>query len=482
MKIIKALKFILIILCCTLFFPTTLVSANQEIKQQLDSYIKSYLDEYQVPGASIAIIHNNEVFYSKSWGVTGGTEEQVTSKTPFTIGSISKSLTGLAIMKLIDKKVIALDDPVQMYLPWFELKDEQAASQITIKHLLTHSSGFSTYSGLLLSDQESKKTDSIKKNVESLLNISLSTLPGERYQYSNANFLVLGALIEEVTNQTFSDFMEQNVFTPLGMNNSAADYNKAYEKGYVSGYQSWFGIPLKSSVTYDNGGAPYGYITASVEDLIQYIRFLSNTDFNDYLNEQTMNKYLTPQIQTGDNRYYGLGIRISYPDSQDEMIWHSGSTPDSHAELFYMQKTGWGGVMLTNKNNQLEEEGLYYLKIGIINILNGDEPVNIPKNTPVIQLITLGLVSLLIFLFTYLLLKLKSRNIRKNGAWVLLGIFCMILSIVLVPLFIKLVGAPWHAIKVFSPDIAFLVIITVALLALNGILAVSVSFKNAKES
>lgn len=482
MKILKVTKISLIFLCCTIFFPTSLVSANQDIENQLDSYIESYLDEYQVPGTSIAIIHKNKVFYTKSWGITGESEEKVTTETPFTIGSISKSLTGLAIMKLIDDNIIELDDPVQKHLPWFKLKDKQEVAQITIKHLLTQSSGFSTYTGLSISDKESKDTDSIKNNVESLSNVTLTALPGEKHQYSNANFLILGALIEEVTNQTYAEYLEQNVFNPLGMKKSAADYETAYEKGYLSGYQSWFGLPLKSSVTYDNGGAPYGYIAASVEDLVQYIKFLSGKDFNDFLSDHSKNQYLTPHIQTGENRYYGLGIRISNPDSLDKMIWHSGSTPDSHAEMFYIPSTDWGGVILTNKNNQLEEEGLYYLKTGIINILNGEQPVDIPKNTPTIQFASLGFICLLVVLFIYLLLKLKSKKIRKNGLWAIMGIFCLILSITLIPLFINIVGAPWHAIEVFSPDIALLTIIMVTLLAFNGLLAIRISFKNLKDS
>lgn len=485
--LIVIFKISLILLCCVKFLPTKQATANQgmekDIEKQLESYIESYLEEYQVPGASIAIIQNNEVFYTNSWGITGESEEQVTTETPFTIGSISKSLTGLAIMKLIDENKIELDDPVQKHIPWFNLEDEQEASQINIKHLLAQTSGFSTYTGLSISDKESLGFDSIKNNVKSLSNVNLTAIPGEKHQYSNANFLILGALIEEVTKQTYAEYMEQNVFKPLGMKNAAADYKSAYEKGYLSGYQSWFGVPQKSSVTYDNGGTPYGYIAASVEDLVQYIKFLGGDNFHDFLSDYTMNQYLTPHIQTGENRYYGLGIRISDPNSQGKMIWHSGSTPDSHSELFYIPKTGWGGVILTNKNNQLEEEGLYYLKSGIINILNGEQPFDIPKNTPIIQFIILGFICLLFVLFIYLFLKLKSKKISGNkGLWAILGYLCLILSAIIVPLLIYFVESPWHSIKMFTPDIALLIIITLILLAFNGLASIVISFKKFKNS
>lgn len=478
MKILKVM-FIFIYFICNLcvLLPTSKVSAEQDMKSKLDNYVETFLEEYKIPGASIAIVHENDVYYSNAWGVTGESEEKVTTDTPFALGSISKSFTGLAIMKLIEEETIQLEDPVQKYLPWFTLKDKQAASQITIKHLLTHSSGISTYSGLSISDKESKDFDAIRKNVESLSNVKLTASPGEKYQYSDANFLILGALIEEVTNQTYSEYMEQHVFSPLGMKNTAADYSTAYKKGYVIGYQSWFGIPRKSAVTYDNGGAPYGYITASANDMVQYIKFLSQHENKDFLTENSMNLYVSPHIQTGEDRYYGLGVRITNPGSKDEMIWHSGSTPDSRAEVFFIPETGWGGVILTNKNHILEEKALVYLKQGIINILNGEEPVDIPQYNPIVQLVMIGIIVLLFIISIYLLVKVKIGKIRKRTIWRTSGIIFLLLSIAMIPLLIYSVGSPWHTIKVFAADIALLSIIIVIFLALNGVLSMYISYE-----
>ena len=144
-------------------------------------------------------------------GITGESEK-ITSKTPFAIGSISKSLTALAIVKLIEDKKIKLEDSVQQHLPWFKLKDSQISSSITIQHLLTHTSGINTYEGLLISDKQSKSSTALKENVMRLSNVKLTALPGEKYQYSNANYIVLGALIEEITNDTYSSYMEKHVF------------------------------------------------------------------------------------------------------------------------------------------------------------------------------------------------------------------------------------------------------------------------------
>lgn len=481
MKILKTTVMCLLFNVFILLLSTCQVFAEQDIENTIDSYVENFIEEHRIPGASIAIVHKNDIFYSKSWGVTGESEEKVTTETPFTIGSISKSLTGLAIMRLIEEGTVYLDDPVQKYIPWFTLKDKKAVSQITIKHLLTQTSGISTYSGLSISDRESKDLDAIKKNVESLSNVKLTAAPGEKHQYSNANFLILGALIEEVTNQTYSEYMEKQVFSPLGMKYGAADHSTAYKKGYLAGYQSWLGIPRKSAVTYDNGGAPYGYITASATDMIKYIKLLSQHESNNFLSKNTMNLYVSPYVQTGEDRYYGLGVRITNPDSKEEMIWHSGSTPDSHAEVFFIPETGWGGVILTNKNHILEEEALFYLKQGIINILNGDEPVDIPKSTPIVQIITIGIICLLFVTFIYLLVKIKSGKTSKRNVWRISGIILLIISVALIPLLIYSTGSPWHALKVFAADIALLTIIMVSLLALNGLLSIYLSFKQLKE-
>ncbi|MES5896392.1 serine hydrolase [Bacillus cereus group sp. RP43] len=477
MKMIKATIVCLLFNVFILFLPTSHVFAEQDIKSTIDSYVENFLEEHRIPGASIAIVHKNDIFYSKSWGVTGESEEKVTAETPFTIGSISKSLTGLAIMRLIEEGTVHLDDPVQKYIPWFTLKDKKAASQITIKHLLTQTSGISTYSGLSISDRESKDLGAIKKNVESLSKVKLTAIPGEKHQYSNANYLILGALMEEVSNQPYSEYMKQKVFLPLGMRSAAAENDAAYEKGYLAGYQSWLGIPRKSSVTYDNGGAPYGYITASTTDMFQYIKLLSQRKSNNFLSENTMNLYLSPYVQTGENRYYGLGVRISSPNSKEEIIWHSGSTSDSHAEVFFIPETGWGGVILTNKNHILEEEPLIHLKQGIINILTGKEPVNVPKSPPIIQLTMIGILCLLFIKFIYQLVKVKSGKIRNRSLWRISGIIFLVISITIIPLLIYSTGSPWYSIKIFAADIALLIRIMVTFLTLNGLLSIYISFK-----
>jgi hypothetical protein len=164
---------------------------------------------------------------------------------------------------------------------------------------------------------------------------------------------------------------------------------------------------------------------------------------------------------------------VSNPGSPEEMIWHSGSTPDSHSEFFTMPETGWGGVILTNKNNVLEEEGLYYLKMGIIDILNGDEPGDIPGNTPVIQLILLLVAVLLAGMLVFFI----RKPVLKRGRGFVTGSVLIALSFGLIPALSYVSQSPWHAVWMFSPDLAFLVMVIAGLLGLNGIWVFAGAFR-----
>ncbi|KAA0773950.1 MULTISPECIES: serine hydrolase domain-containing protein [Bacillus] len=473
-------KMSLIYILCNvlmLYITDSKVYAQQNIKIALDKYIEKFIKEQNIPGASVAIVHNKDVFFTKTMGITGESEKKVTSKTPFAIGSISKSLTALAIVKLIEDKKIKLEDPVQRYLPWFQLKDSQISSTITIQHLLTHTSGISTYEGLALSDKQSKNSTALQENVMKLSNVKLTAPPGEKYQYSNANYIILGALIDEVTNETYSSYMEKCIFQPLNMNGAAASKETAYEKGYLTGYQSWFGIPRKSIVSYDNAGAPYGYITANLEDMIQYIMFLNRQEHTQFLKKENIDLYLSSLYKINSEKSYGFGLRTTNINKGDKMIWHSGSTPDARAEIFILNKSGWSGVILTNKNHVLEELALSVLKNGIISILNGKEPIDSPKNIPFTQSV-MSIVIFVLFITSIMLIKkYKHKKTVKKLNWLFVGNLFLLVSIIFIPILTYSTSSPWRTIKIFAADVAFLTSIIVILLAMNGLISIFIALR-----
>nr|WP_280139766.1 serine hydrolase domain-containing protein [Salibacterium halotolerans] len=136
--------------------------------------------------------------------------------TPFLIGSLSKTLKSLAIMMLVEEGKIELDEPIQSYIPSFTYRTD-SSKQITVLHLLEQTSGISSFEGLKVTDKDRSKEGAINQAVKELSGVALSHEPGEIYEYNN--YLLLGAIVEKVSNQTFSDFLNTTIFTPLGMEN-----------------------------------------------------------------------------------------------------------------------------------------------------------------------------------------------------------------------------------------------------------------------
>ncbi|MFP7478413.1 serine hydrolase domain-containing protein [Terribacillus saccharophilus] len=462
---------LLLILCFSLF-PNP-VQADKGKVSKLTDYLEKYLKQERIPGASIAIVSKGETVYVYNWGVTGEDEHDVTSQTPFALGSISKSFTGLAIAKLEIEGKLSLNNYISDFLP--ELQLNGAESQITIQHLLTHTSGISSYDGLKVADLGIEEHIELKDTAKRLNGISLTHTPGAVHQYSPANYLILGAIIEEITNQKYGDYMQQHIFAPLQMTHTAANETKAINTGFRTGYQSWFGFPVKSKLPYDNSGTPYSTITSSAEDMTQFILLLSGRH-SDALEASIMNRYTERLEERKSDDYYGYGLRHTLLDSGQDIVWHSGSTPDAHAEFFYIPEEDWGAVLLTNKNHIFEEKSLPLLKQGIIDIMHGNEPENIPRYFPISQLV-LCLIIVGLFLWTITLI-LKRKKFKKRKI-LIIGFLSLMTGAFIIPVLIYTLRSPWHSISAFAPDFAFLTISIAILLALNGLLCLLTYFRKA---
>ncbi|MBM7702147.1 serine hydrolase domain-containing protein [Metabacillus iocasae] len=472
----KVINIVIVFIYVFFFISPYVIHASTGQEKQLNQYVKHFLKTHHIPGASLALVQNEKVIYTFTSGITGENEREVTMDTPFLIGSISKSFTGLAIMTLVQEGKLKLHDPVQKHLSWFTPRHD-GQSQLKVEHLLAHKSGISTYDGLKLADQEDHTTHAIQKKAKKLANIQLTSPPGASYQYSDANYMLLGAIIENLSNQSYAEYMKERIFEPLHMYSAGADQLSVYKNAYQSGYQSWFGYSFKSRVSYDNSGAPYGYIAASANDFIHYLTFLQNPS-NDILSTEHMNTFLSPLTQTRQDRHYGLGWMLTDWGENTEMIWHAGSTPDSRSEIFYYPSSRLGGVILTNKNHILEEATLTQFRDGILSIINGEKTKNVTKPFPYIQLSITLIACLLVTLLLYLIVrKLRSPIIQKTK-WRRRGLLLIGASIGIIPIFIYSIHTPWHTIVAFAPDLAHLTGIVVILLAINGFVSLYLSFKS----
>lgn len=200
----------------------------------MDAYIQEQMRTWNIPGAALVIIHAGQVVHLGAFGRADSSGRPITPQTPFEIGSCTKSFTALAMMQLAEQGEIALDQPVQRYLPWFRTADAQASARITVRHLLNHTSGLpALYSVMVNPDRATLEIQVRRLQVQ-----TLTSPPGTVYQYSNHNYMTLALIIEAVSGQTYGEYLAQHIFTLLDMRNSFSNPAEAGKHG-LSGGHTW---------------------------------------------------------------------------------------------------------------------------------------------------------------------------------------------------------------------------------------------------
>ena len=189
-------------------------------------------------------------------------------------------------MQLVETGQLDLDAPVQRYLPWFTVKsppnaaytdldlppDPSAASHITIRQLLTHTSGFSRSAGEKFMASRDTSAQALENQVRAFSREQLQRPPGSGFEYSNANFITLGMLVQTVSGMPYETYIQQHIFEPLEMVNSFTSQEEAEARGMSTGYRRIYGLPLlPGELPYPRAMLPAGYLISSAEDLGHYL-------------------------------------------------------------------------------------------------------------------------------------------------------------------------------------------------------------------
>ena len=167
----------------------------------IDRFVAQALHADRVPGAALAIVHGDSIVHLRGFGLASD-GRAITGDTPFVIGSMSKTFTAIAIMQLVEQGRIALDAPVQRYLPWFHVADSAASHTITVRQLLLHTSGIPTAAPRATDDDRT-----LTSHVRALQQVSLAAAPGTAHRYASPNYLVLGAIVEAVTGSSYAAYL-----------------------------------------------------------------------------------------------------------------------------------------------------------------------------------------------------------------------------------------------------------------------------------
>ena len=247
-------------------------SSSYELDTQtLDAYITGQMAKHGIQGISIAVTSGNNLLYLKGYG-TAGQGRPMTPQTPMYIGSQSKSFTGLALAQLIEQGKIDPDDPVQKYIPWFRVADEQASGRITVGDLLHHTSGLSEAGFTVILPEDASSEEAVR----ALASAKLTAPVRAKHQYFNAGYNVLAVVVQNVSGMPYEQYIQENIFDPLEMTRTYTDPVPAHENGLSQGYSRFFGfiIPQRQPHRVFEVGA--GYMISTAEDMAHYAIAMDN--------------------------------------------------------------------------------------------------------------------------------------------------------------------------------------------------------------
>jgi CubicO group peptidase (beta-lactamase class C family) len=255
------------------------------------------------------------------------------------IGSQAKSFTALAIAQLAEAGKLNLDAPVQTYIPWFRVADEGASAEITVRHLLQHTSGLSDsgYS-VILPNQAS-----LEESVRSLAQARLTAPVGTRFQYFNPGYSVLGYLIELCSGETYADYIQASIFAPLGMDSSTARPQDALDM--AQGYTRLFGFNFPMKQPIPEFAIPAGYIVSTAEDMARYTLAMKNGGAS-LVSPQMMRQIFTP-----GRDYYGFGWFIY---DNGALVMHGGANETFGADVNLYPRADRAFVVLINQGHQFD--------------------------------------------------------------------------------------------------------------------------------
>jgi CubicO group peptidase (beta-lactamase class C family) len=339
-----------------------------------------------ITGASVAIVDGENIVWSEGFGYTDRLRKvKVTADTLFHVGSISKSFTALGVLKAVDKKLLALDDPVKKHLSWFNVNSRSRAAEtekITIRHLLSHHSGLGTWSPLGNPSDPQYHTRTIEEIVKSMRDSWLKFPAGERFEYSNQGIDLAGYTLEVTAGKPFADFMRDELLRPLGMTASTFDQAEATRKEACAlGYLSKRPVPIVNGIVTPLIAA--GGLFASANDLARFVTFHLQghpVAGKPILPQSLLQEMYTPQF-TAQNQLSGYGLGIYKAIQHDTVrLSHGGLGYGISAHYRFLPEHKIGVVLLTNQDAAHNAPNL---ASRVIELMLAVKLGTVPQNKPI---------------------------------------------------------------------------------------------------
>ncbi len=367
-KLISA-TIILVFVLNFLVYPIELLSQDKASK--IDELMRTFFEDGQFNG-SVLVAEKGNVIYKKGFGFAN-MDWNIPNKpnTKFRIGSITKQFVAMQIMQLLEEGKIKLEGKLTDYLPEYR---KDTGDKITIHHLLTHTSGIPTYTGLTGFWSDSTRNPyAIEYMVKNFHSGDLEFEPGSKYKYNNTGYYLLAVIIERVTGKSSEENLHERILKPLKMNDSGVDRNERILENRAAGYMKSITGYMNDPYFYMKNVLGAGDMYSTVEDLFLWDQALYTEKL---LSKKFKDIMFTPFL---NNYAYGWGIRkVALGESSDsvQVISHGGGINGFNTIIFRLIKDKHLIVLFNNTGGT----NLGGMSQAITNILY-DKPYKLPQKS-----------------------------------------------------------------------------------------------------
>lgn len=447
----------------------------------VDRYVEAEMASDRVPGVGLAIVKDDQIVHMRGFGFDG-TGGMVSPQSSFVLGSMSKSFTALAVMQLVEAGQIDLAAPVQRYLPEFRVADAAASAQITVQQVLDHTSGVPT-----TAPRASGTNATLTDHVRALASVELVSAPGTTHAYASPNYQVLGAIVEQVSGQSFAAYVEQHIFAPLGMTHSFTSLDAAARNGLALGHRYLFGFPQIANLRDETDRLPTAALISSAEDLAHFLIAQQNGgSYNgaSVLSAAGMERMHQGTAQ-GDGFRYAMGWREGKVGDVD-VISHGGVLPNYRGEMVMVPNGRWGVVVLTNISSMLPVVNTSHRIADNIAAMLGGTPLPEAgsglKTTYLVISIVIGLLTLNQVKELVTPARWQMHMIERSRRAVIASVVGdLVFPIVLLIGLTVTVQVPWSEIVRSMPDVGYWMVLTIGLGLGLGVWKAVVAYRLIKE-
>lgn len=441
---------------------------------RIDAYAQALFQRSGLPGMALGIVEGDAPIYMRGFGRVDDSGRAATPDSLFIIGSTTKSMTALAILQLVDAGKVHLDDPAGRYVGGSFLHGDPRGQAITVRMLLNQTSGISHQAGdQPVLDAGDLSDQAIQNLARRLGPDALDRAPGASYEYSNANYVVLGAIVETASGERYRDYMRAHVFAPLGMSHTYASLAEAPRELMAHGHRMFLGTSIEGDVPYPPAFVPVGFVISSASDIAKYLAAQlpgSATAAQLGISPQSLEAWHTgvAAMDPAGKGHYAMGWAVDTFNGLP-VVYHTGDTGVFSSEFTLDLQNRRAVVLLTNGSNWLTSPYTQEISSGVINMLAGRAPRNDATIHTMAWLILAAVFAVPVLLLLVLVLLWRTGRPRSiTGRVITVLIYGAAAVGLMYVLPREVIGVPLTELVVSLPDMGVAALLTgvVALAAL----------------